>query len=948
MRTTGSTIPRALARMVGILTATGLMFLGLVAPPAVAAELTVCLSGSCDFTAIQPAIDAASAGDTITVGPGTYASNLVLSKRVTIQGAGSTADDTVSTVITPTDADLTGNAPTGNVVVYITGSGGSAADRVVLRDLRVTGATGTSNQGTGILVWEPFTGYLTLDGVVSTGNGGFGLGFNTTETAIADVVISDSSFSGNAVGFKTGEAVRVDGLTITGSHFDGNSGQGIYWAQGSASNGQMTNVAVSATTFSSNGDAGLYMNKVDHATFDGITVAANTGRGMDFAYRYLAYGSVAVTDSTFSANGGYGIQVRPRGPSGASASDFTISGNTVSGSPAGIILVGALDLGTTEVSNNAISGTTYGLGIVGTDATEGAPTGVPTIQDNALLGAAAVGSTVTQALDVSRNWWGQDSGPAAGQAVTYGGALTTSPWIHAYTDDPTKTGEPGFWPTDVTYAATPVTFSSGEDPAPAAFDDPASGASISIDLPATDTGGTLAVETLTKPGADVAGATFSAGSVFFDIAFDGTLTQPATICLTYPGGGNWPEGTRLYHYVGGAWTDVTTSLLGGVLCGEVTSFSPFAAGGLTVGTPPVVANVTATPETQAYGGDVVVTADVTDDDGNGTITAVEYTIDAGATWLPMTLTTGTTYSGTIVKPGVAGSPYTVSVRATDGDGNLTQDAEDSDTFAITPAETLIAFTGNAYNTSATVRLEATVSGQCKLGREVTFAIDLTGDGDYDDTNEIVGTAITNSAGVASLSYVGLSGGDIKDVRVSVEATTNCTEAEGTAVIIVAGTGDASNGGGSYNNSGRMNFGYALQVKTDRKTQVKTVSGQILWQQQGSVRIKGIITGYATGTGPAYCPDGATNGGTCALVTGSASIYEWNAGTETWDRVAANVAFRVKVLDGGTSVTCLKKNGSCTTNLKPDWFQIWVPSDLALDGTNAALAYQIKGGNIVVK
>lgn len=945
MRTTGSTISRAFARTIGTATAVGLAFLGLVVPSARAAELTVCATG-CDYTAIQPAIDAASAGDTITVGPGTYAGNLVLSKRVTIQGAGSTADDTVSTVITPTDADLTGNAPTGNVVVYITGTGGGASDRVVLRDLRVTGATGTGNQGTGVLVWEPFTGYLTLDGVVSTANGGFGLGFNTTATTMQDVVISSSSFSGNVVGFKAGEAVKVDGMAISDSHFDANSGQGVYWAQGNGTNGQVTNLTVSDTTFSSNGDAGIYMNKVDHATFDGITVAGNTARGMDFAYRYLAYGTVAVTDSTFTGNGGYGIQVRPRQSTGASASNITISGNTVSGSPAGVILVGALDLGTTTLTDNAISGTSYGLGIVGTDAGEGAPTGVPLVRDNALLGTVAVGSSVAQALDVSENWWGQDSGPAAGQAVTLGGALTTSPWIHAFTDDPAKTGQPGFWPIDITYASAPVTVAGGEDPDPVTFADPSSGASIDIDLPASETGGTLTVETQTKPGADVANATFSAGSVFFDVAFDGTLAEPATICLTYPGGGDWPVGTELYHYEGGIWADVTTSLSGGTLCGQVTSFSPFAAGIVTLGTAPDVTNVTATPATQMYGGDVVVTADVTDADGNETISAVEYTRDGGGSWHPMVLTTGTTYAATIVKPDVGS--YTVAVRATDADANVTADGDDTDTFDITPAPTLIAFTGNAYNSSTTVRLEATVSGLCKVGREVTFAIDLTGDGDYDDTDEVVGSAFTNSAGVATLSYTGLAGGAVKDVRVSVDATTNCTAAEGTAVIIVAGSGDASNGGGSYNNTGRMNFGYALQVKTDRRTGVKTVSGQVLWQKQGSIRIRGIVTGYSTGTGTTYCPDGATGVGTCALVTGSASVYQWNAGTATWDRIAANVAFRVKVLDGGTSVVCLKKGGSCTTNLKPDWFQIWIPSNLALDGTNATQGYQIKGGNIVVK
>ncbi|HTA05040.1 MAG TPA: hypothetical protein VK774_01630, partial [Solirubrobacteraceae bacterium] len=50
------------------------------------AAKTVCSQG-CPFTAIQPAINAASSGAKITIGPGVYDENLVVSKSVTLEGS---------------------------------------------------------------------------------------------------------------------------------------------------------------------------------------------------------------------------------------------------------------------------------------------------------------------------------------------------------------------------------------------------------------------------------------------------------------------------------------------------------------------------------------------------------------------------------------------------------------------------------------------------------------------------------------------------------------------------------------------------------------------------------------------------------------------------------------------------------------------------------------------
>ncbi|HMH19089.1 MAG TPA: SBBP repeat-containing protein, partial [Burkholderiales bacterium] len=78
-----------------------------------------------------------------------------------------------------------------------------------------------------------------------------------------------------------------------------------------------------------------------------------------------------------------------------------------------------------------------------------------------------------------------------------------------------------------------------------------------------------------------AGFTFGTPPTYYDVTTTATYAPPVTVCIAYnPAQFGDPASLRLFHFESNAWADVTTSNDTGahVLCGQVTSFSPFAIG----------------------------------------------------------------------------------------------------------------------------------------------------------------------------------------------------------------------------------------------------------------------------------------------------------------------------------------------------------------------------------
>ena len=222
-------------------------------------------SGAGDFESVAAAVQAATPGTVIRIGPGNFDGRIVVSQGIELVGSGPatvlTAPGTVQSY--PDDSGDDDQA-----VIEIRGTG-----NIVIRDLAVRGPVD------GIVVRDSFS--VALMNVTSSGNGDEGVDIRNSRDVTVTGTFSDNGDIG--VQARDGSA----GVTVSGSTISGNAHRGVRFRD---------SVGCSLST-----------STIDNHIDDGVLVRDSTG--------------AAINDNTIAGNTGYGVRID-------NAPDTVVQGNS--------------------------------------------------------------------------------------------------------------------------------------------------------------------------------------------------------------------------------------------------------------------------------------------------------------------------------------------------------------------------------------------------------------------------------------------------------------------------------------------------------------------------------------------------------------------------------------------------------------------------------------------
>jgi hypothetical protein len=399
------------APLLSLIIATGVF--GISAPASADPPFTVCASG-CAFTSIQAAINAATPGGTVKIGPGHYAENLTIGKSVSLVGSGN------ATVVYP-------SVSKPNPTDCVSGGGTFCDARNGIID------DWTQGTFTNLIVSHVTVRDIYLRGIEAVG-ADFGETFAFNENTVANVQGSPSSI---AI-FNRGGSGVISGNKVSQS----NDAISANWSKGTRFVDNVVTSSASGIHTDNNGGAG---GTADFIRGNTVRSCMKDGYGI---WVYATYASQIVDGNVvkgcYIGLAVFGSQSTNQGPT--FSNNVVNGGDATTSDPLGtygayvatdLLGIGAADVNAT-FTGDSFKNFTTGLFVTQTTFLAGTSgTGQATVSahGNAFrnndLGANGQSGTIVNATG---SWWGCASGPNTHGCDTAVGTVSFTPWLTKASD----------------------------------------------------------------------------------------------------------------------------------------------------------------------------------------------------------------------------------------------------------------------------------------------------------------------------------------------------------------------------------------------------------------------------------------------------------------------------------------------------------------------------------
>jgi nitrous oxidase accessory protein NosD len=363
------------------------------------------------YPTIQAAVNAAPAGGTVRVGPGTYNELVTIAEPLTVLGAQAGVD--ARSPVRGSNESIVDGAAFG------TGSRTSAfyvtANDVTIDGFTVQGQTSSGEYGAGIVLGPSIAGSHVTDDIVQDNVVGLYL---SNDSATDPAVIRHDVFAyNNTPGTNNGRGIYTDGgvsgglltnVVIDANTFIGNVGDGTSGNPESAvgleaqTAGKQFNVAITNNIMENNGK-GLLVYNATNVQFTGNLVTGSTD-ATSAAVR-VEGNVVGMTIANNVVLGGAGAAVRVTDRFVGPSSNIAVNYNTFGGNVAGVIVDPGGYTGTLNAGFNYWGGTPIVSGSVsvGPVLMFPAPLSSTFASDNGLAALIQADATIIQYAFSLRN-----------------------------------------------------------------------------------------------------------------------------------------------------------------------------------------------------------------------------------------------------------------------------------------------------------------------------------------------------------------------------------------------------------------------------------------------------------------------------------------------------------------------------------------------------------------